>query len=241
VALLTRVRIDPRARTSQPHWPGLRASLAATTSASLQLVHGFADAALLPGGAPPAAESLEWGACQLLVTQMPEGAAPAAHASLMLHGWLFAGFHASGRKAHQKFPLLALFGCDNVAAAPTAERALPAWLPTDGRFSWADQHVHKDEPIDLGGFLFSEVFFGSDMARVAPADAARPWTAWLAAVDTEAGRGLHTLVVGLPRDAPTPAALRDAGTLWDVAAALREQWGAGGEAAALAVQSMCRG
>ena len=26
--------------------------------------------------------------------------------------------------------------------------------------------MHRDEPIDLGGFLFREVFFGSDMARV---------------------------------------------------------------------------
>ena len=39
-----------------PPWSQLRSSLANTTPASLRLIHGFSDAALLPGGAPPAAE-----------------------------------------------------------------------------------------------------------------------------------------------------------------------------------------
>jgi len=99
--------------------------------------------------------------------------------------------------------------------------------------------VHKDEPVDLGGFTFAEVFFGSDMARVAPADADAPMTAWVAAVDMEQARGLLTLCVCLPHVAPVRPALREASTLWEVAAALRAQWGAAAHAAAAAVESIC--
>ena len=36
-------------------------------------------------------------------------------------------------------------------------RRLQRGVPSDGTFTWADQHVHKDEPVDLGGFTFCEV------------------------------------------------------------------------------------
>jgi hypothetical protein len=87
--------------------PGVRAAveaaLRAATPATLQLMHGFSTAALLPSGRAPAADTVGWDQCRLLVTRAP--APPAggeAFTSLMLHGWLFAHFRASGRKAHQK-------------------------------------------------------------------------------------------------------------------------------------------
>lgn len=112
-------------------------------------------------------------------------------------------------------------------------------LPTDGRWSWADQHVHRDEPVDLGGFLFCEVFYGSDMARLAPVPGGSPATCWLAAVDAEAAQGLLTLCVILPEAEAgegAEAALRDARTLADLAHALRSGWG---EAAASELERLC--
>ena len=169
------------------------------------------------------------------------GGSPAACASPMLHGWLFPSFGQEQRKAHQKFPLLAVFGASGID--PPADEA-PQWLPTAaGVWSWADQHVHRDEPVDLGGFTFCEVFYGSDMARLAPSSsfaegsAARPSKFWLAAIDSEAGRGLLTLCVVLPpvtaaadstdaaADDSCEAALRAARTVGELAAALRARWG----------------
>ena len=101
--------------------------------------------------------------------------------------------------------------------------------------------MHKDEPIDLGGFTFCEVFFGSDMARVAPAQPDAPMLLWLAAVDTEAARGLLTLCVCLPHApvaAEARAALCDASSPSEVANALRRHFGATAEAAAAAVESI---
>ena len=192
-----------------------------------------------------------------------------------------AEFQQSGRKAHQKFPLFALSSACNIAA-PQHLPPEPQWLRVDGDFSYADQHVHKDEPILLGGgggpvhdgpgppglaqtlvgmgfpaarcrkalqagvqdaeagvmwlcehaedegideeeeekeqqrhdaerekgreasvaaeeeFVYCEVFFGSDMARLAPADPSAPAACWVAAVDVETSRALVALCVLLP-------------------------------------------
>ena len=96
--------------------------------------------------------------------------------------------------------------------------------------------MHKDEPIDLGGFSFCEVFFGSDMARVACIDSAVPATFWLAAVDAEESRGVYTLCVLLPSsnaqdrgaaDTTVDASLSNARTCGDAVQALRQRgWGA---------------
>ena len=146
--------------------------------------------------------------------------------NLYLHGWLFSDFATTGRKAHQKFPLLGVFDAQNILP-PTGsgDDSVPApeWLPIDGAFGWADQHVHKDEPINLGdGFMFSEVFFGSDMARVGIADCALPAQFWLAAVDSETSKGVLTLCVLLPPSFPTAveAQLRQERTLESIAAVL---------------------
>jgi len=232
----------PLDAAASPHWPALRQSLSEVTPSSLKLLHGFSTTALLPGGQPPAAEALAW-RCQLCVSRMPAtGGIPAAAASPMLHGWLFPTFGQEERKAHQKFPLLAIFGARGLDP-PAGET--PQWLPpAAGEWSWADQHVHRDEPVDLGGFTFCEVFYGSDMARVAPSfyapdgGSARPAKFWLAAVDAEAGRGLLTLCVVLPpaaaaaagsvdavADDACEAALRAARTVGELAAALRVRWG----------------
>ena len=150
---------------------------------------------------PLPAASLTWSTAHLVITTAPsmEDASDARHLSLMLHGWLFRGFAASNRKGHQKFPLLGVFEPTNLASP--GPDAGPEWLRLDGSFGWADQHVHRDEPIDLGGFLFTETFVGSDMARVLVNDPSRVASLWLAAVDTEASAALLTLCLILPHTA----------------------------------------
>lgn len=228
------------AARDHPSWPTLCAALERTTLDTLQLVHGFSDAILLPGGRAPAPAELTWEPVHVVVTRPPrrrEGtsAPPSFHVSLMLHGWLFGEFHASGRKAHQKFPLLCVLEAHNVACAPTSEREAPQWLPVGhggaSSFGWADQHVHKDEPIDFGdGFIFAEVFFGSDMARVAPEAADVPSALYVACADLERSAGLLACIVLLPElaDGPSAAderghelALRQACTVEELAAILR--------------------
>ena len=196
-------------------WPAVETAVRQTTEASLLRPPGYAEAMLRPPDATIAWEA----STHLLITRVPPPSGGSSHASLMLHGWLFDRFGATpSRKAAQKFPLLAVVGATNLAPLDAAAgREPPAWLPTDGSVcGWADQHVHRDEPLDLGGFCFAEVFYGSDMARVACRDPSRVATLWLAAVDQSAAdrggagdaeaaasaRGLLTLVVLLPPDAP---------------------------------------
>eukprot|EP01052_Picozoa_sp_SAG31_P040122 SAG31_NODE_5732_length_2354_cov_6.233703_1_plen_317_part_00 len=186
--------------TSTTAWKLACERLPQVTPQSLQLLHGFSTAALLPSGVAPTPESLTVEpACHLLVSRLPLPLAGGSshHASLMLHGWLFPDYHASGRKAHQKFPLFSITATANIAV-PT-EPTPPQWLRVDGQFSYADQHVHKDEPIDFGdGFIFCEVFFGSDMARVAALDPTAPCSLWMVAVDVETSRALVAFCVLLP-------------------------------------------
>lgn len=208
-------------------WAAVQAAVEHTTDASLLRPPGYAEAALR---APRSSVGTVWGGTTHLVitrvppptpTTAPDGAGSVTcHLSLMLHGWLFPHFGAqSTRKASQKFPLLACVHASNLAALdPSAGREEPQWLPIDGgRFGWADQHVHRDEPVDLGGFSFAEVFFGSDMARIEVLDPTQPASLWLAAIDHGAAadeavvdeaaaavapRGLLSLVVLLPADSP---------------------------------------
>jgi hypothetical protein len=187
-------------------WAECTASLERLRVSSLQWPHGYSEAGirLLPDDAAPPAASLTWGTVQLLVTRAPRSDGSAAqHLSLMLHGWLFRDFGASGRKAHQKFPLLAVFRPHNLS--PPESRAGPEWLRIDGSYGWADQHVHCDEPVDLGGFAFAEAFVGADMARVKVREPRQVATFWLAAIDTEASAGLLTLCIILPEAFPAQA------------------------------------
>jgi hypothetical protein len=84
--------------TSTAAWAAACEQLPQVTPASLELLHGFSGAALLPSGAAPAAGSIAVErARHLLVSRMPppEGAGCGPpHASLMLHGWLFHAYHA---------------------------------------------------------------------------------------------------------------------------------------------------
>jgi hypothetical protein len=276
-----------RAAAQTGAWHAACAALPAVTAASLQLLHGFNVDEILPRGCAPQPGALRLEPrTQLLVSRLPAGSGgggggaggqgaastPTGHASLMLHGWLFASYAASGRKAHQKFPLFCLSGATNLAPPPADGG--PQWLPLppppavpagggagdageagEGQTApaaaaavgYADQHVHKDEPIDLGGFLFCEVFFGSDMARVAPASNT-PASVWVTAVDVESGRAVVALVVMLPAadpavaaaatavaaggaeaaaaaEAALDAAVAAASSPAEVAAALRARWG----------------
>lgn len=228
-------------------------TLEKVTPEGLKLLHGFSHAALLPSGKAPALRDLDFTpGVHLVVSRVPPqaqspGPVP-AFASLMLHGWLFHAFAASDRKAHQKFPLLSIHDPDNVVSAPAAALEAPAWLPTNGSFGWADQHVHRDEPVDLGGFLFAEVFFGSDMARVGVADPKRPASLWAVAVDSEESKGLVTFVVLLPEvdpdivgeitDVELDALLRGAKTVAEVATALRKRYGACAEKTASSIDNL---
>ena len=200
-------------------WSAVASALSNTTGEQLQRPHGYAESALLPNSKAPEPDAISW-SLHLLVTKIDS-----PWVNLYLHGWLFDEFVTSGRKAHQKFPLLAVFDAINVAPPPSSAdgMAAPEWLPLGSAFGWADQHVHKDEPIDLGdGFMFSEVFFGSDMARVAIADCASPAAFWLAAVDSETAKGVLTLCVLLPPSFPSAveARLRQEDSLEGIAAAL---------------------
>ena len=203
--------VTPMVPVDWKSWSSISQSLERLEASSLQWPHGFSEAGqqCLPGGRAPEASSLAWDNVQLLVTQPPMSSPDGAlHFSLMLHGWLFRNFRAqSDRKAHQKFPLLAIFEPNNLSMPDAA--AGPEWLRTDGSFQWADQHVHRDEPVDLGGFLFSEVFVGSDMARARIRDPAEVASFWLAAVDCETGAGLLTLCIVLPHGVANAAALRE--------------------------------
>ena len=193
------------------NWAACEESLAALRADTLQWPHGYSDAGLnlLPDGAAPPAASLSWSPIQLLVTRAPPpcegGSSGGEHFSLMLHGWLFGGFGASSRKAHQKFPLLAIWPVGDGNLASPEPDAGPEWLRVDGSFGWADQHVHRDEPVDLGGFMFAEAFVGADMARIRPRDHQRVTSLWLAAIDIEARAGLLTLCVVVPRGFPPEA------------------------------------
>jgi len=102
--------------------------------------------------------------------------------------------------------------------------------------------VHRDEPVDLGGFLFAEVFFGSDMARVGIADPSLPSMAWVVAVDNEDVRGIVALCVFLPDSVHSPAdadadtELKAAVSPAYVATALRRRYGADAEVIAAEVE-----
>jgi hypothetical protein len=233
-------------------------SLQAATPAGLKLIHGFSEAALLPSGKVPSLTQVELpDHVHLVVSRVPGAAANAfgvadpEFASLMLHGWLFRNFGASDRKAHQKLPLISIHNGDNVIAAPGAGLDAPQWLPTNGEFGWADQHVHRDEPVDLGGFMFAEVFFGSDMARVGISDRQKPASCWVVAVDAEESRGLVSFVVMLPEattevggeiaDGELDALLKQASTPTDVATALRKRYGQAANIAATAVDRLVGG
>ena len=214
-------------------FPVCAANLAKLRAESLQWPSGYTEAGinlLGEGGEAPPASHLQWEHSQLLVTRAPDAAGD--YFSLMLHGWLFRDFAASGRKAHQKFPLLACFGCHNLAE-PEAS-AGPDWLRLDGSFCWADQHVHRDEPIDLGGFMFSEVFAGADMARVRLSNPEAIASFHLASVDLEAGAGLHTVGVILPPtfSAAAEANMRQQPTVERIAALLAAELPAGNETSA---------
>mmetsp|Transcript_54193 Transcript_54193/g.110570 ORF Transcript_54193/g.110570 Transcript_54193/m.110570 type:complete len:286 (-) Transcript_54193:264-1121(-) len=228
---------------SHPLWSCLVASLGAATPCTLQLLHGYSDEALLPAGVAPAADSLAWSDVSVVVSKMPPCGPEGPFVSLMLHGWLFDEFYQSGRKAHQKFPLIALLSASNVSPVPSENRSEPQWLPTNGQFGWADQHVHKDEPVDFGdGFLFSEVFFGSDMARVAPADPTAPIVLWVAAVDTERKGGLLTCCV-LLADGDSAAArcersLASSSTVQELAEQLRLAYGSKADEALTALRTI---
>ena len=271
-----------REASASAGWRAAAAALPGVSAVSLQLLHGFGQEEVLPRGRAPAPAALRLEPhVQLMVSRLPPSAehqaqangpappsppgTPQPHVSLMLHGWLFGSYGASGRKAHQKFPLFCLSSPSNLASPP--QDGGPQWLPLplpttapgggcgggsgddDGGVApaepvaavgYADQHVHKDEPIDLGGFMFCEVFFGSDMARVAVADGRAPACAWVAAVDVETGRALVTLAVLLPTAATGGGAEAEAETVLDaavaaaispadVAAALRVRWAAAAE------------
>jgi hypothetical protein len=205
-------------------WAASKVALSECTAESLRLLHGFGMEQILPLGTAPLASTLSLAPLVQLVVSCVPAAGPNGcdHVSLMMHGWLFGDFYESGRKAHQKFPLIAVSG-HNFAVRDEA----PQWLPVNGSFSYADQHVHKDEPVDLGGFSFAEVFFGSDMARVALDDPSRSAAGWVTAVDVEASKAIVALCVLLPATAmsePEAMALREslasALSLGDVKAAL---------------------
>ena len=202
-------------------WTVSMVALPECTVETLQLLHGFGLEQILPLGTAPSPSKLALEPLvQLVVACMPPaGPGGCNHVSLMLHGWLFRDFHASGRKAHQKFPLIAVTG-RNFAMRGEA----PQWLPVNGKFGYADQHVHKDEPVDLGGFTFEEVFFGSDMARVAQAEPSMSAAAWVTAVDVESSKAIVALCILLPEAVTTMLALRtriaSAKTLGDLKEAL---------------------
>ena len=225
------------------------------TPEGLALLDGFSRAALLPSGNAPSLRDVSLPASvHLVVSRVPPrgahaaaapGAADPVFASLMLHGWLFDSFAAADRKAHQKFPLFSLHKPHNLLPSPGGGLDPPVWLPTTtGAFGWADQHVHRDEPIDLGGFLFAEVFFGSDMARVGVADPLLPAMAWVVAVDSEDLRGIVALCVFLPdsdheqADTEADAELKAAVTPADVAATLRRRYGDGANLIAVEVETL---
>ena len=97
--------------------------------------------------------------------------------------------------------------------------------------------MHKDEPIDFGdGFMFCEVFFGSDMARIAALDPTAPCSLWLVAVDVESARAIVALCVLLPpsdeseADSELDSKVRAAKSGGEVAAAVRGRWGGGAAA-----------
>lgn len=236
-----------------PAFAHVEPALDAVTPQGLALLDGFSTAALLPSGKAPSLADISFPpAVQLVVSRMPPGgmlAAPGGadppFTSLMLHGWLFESFAASDRKAHQKFPLISVSPIHNILPAPGGGLDPPVWLPTATRaFGWADQHVHRDEPVDLGGFLFAEVFFGSDMARVGVTDKSVPAAVWVVAVDSEDSRGLVTLCVMLPdtsgseADTQMDAELKHASTPSDVATALTRRYGAHAETIAAQVESL---
>lgn len=161
---------------------------------------------------------------------------PGHHASAMVHGWLFDGFFASGRRAHQLFPLFSITEPRNVAAPVASDLDNPRqWLRTaadGGQFAYADQHVHRDEPVDLGGLLFSEVFQGSDMARFALADPSLPASFSATVIDVESCRAMVAAVVLLPAadgandaDAVVDAAVRSATSMVDIRDAISTRWG----------------
>jgi len=162
---------------------------------------------------------------------------PGQHASVMVHGWLFGEFLASDRRAHQCFPLFSITAPRNVAVPVASDLANPRqWLRTaagDGRYTYADQHVHRDEPVDLGGLFFSEVFQGSDMARFALADRSLPASFSATVVDVESRRAMVAVVVLLPgdpdddaaADAIVDAAIRSAASPADIGKAIGTRWG----------------
>lgn len=226
--------------STHPSWGRLVESLKSVSIDSLVVKHGFRSEEMFPSGRVPEAKDLTWDShYHLVVSRMPptsgggeedDGSqSQSPFASLMLHGFLFHEFQASQRKAHQKFPLLALLHTTNVRPMP--ENGAPQWLPTDGSFGWADQHVHKDEPVDFGdGFVFSEVFFGSDMARFAVEDPSVPAALWVAAVDVERSAAFLACVVVLPNSVAAGTtqldeSIRTASAVGDVAHLLAGEYG----------------
>ncbi len=189
----------------------LKESMSCITCDSLSLLHGFNHDALLPSGKSPSVDDFQWKNVHFLLSHIPPPTIDNDadnYFNIMLHGLLFPNYYKSGRKAHQKFPLLAIFGGNNVADAPLDSKDNP-WSTNpqciyagknEGKFTWADQHVHKDEPIDFGdGFVFCEVFFGSDMARVSIADPNMPASFWVCALDMESKNAFLTYCVLLPQ------------------------------------------
>jgi len=239
---------------SSAAWDAARSTLAECTVESLQL-GAFAEAfaSVLPGAAIQVAEELRVEpAVHLVVSRMPATepemrdvynaelgdyekkiVVPEGHGSLMLHGFLFSEYYSSGRLAHQKFPLLAVTSPRNVA--PPGEG--PQWLRIDGKFVYADQHVHADQGVDIGlpdGQLFAEVFFGSDMARVALEDPQSPASLWAVGLDLECGRAIVARVALLPSvdaaqveaEAAVDHAIKAASSMREVREAMRARWGA---------------
>jgi len=141
--------------STHPSWGRLVESLKSITIDSLVVKHGFSLEEMFPSGRAPEAKDLTWDShYHLVVSRMPPTSGEGGEAdgsqsqpqspsfaSLMLHGFLFHEFHASQRKAHQKIPLLTLLHTTNVRPMP--KNGAPQWLPTDGSFGWADQHVNK--------------------------------------------------------------------------------------------------
>ena len=126
-------------------------AVATTTATATATAHATANAT------SATSTGIVWrGGCHIVVARMPSSRA--THTSLWLHGFLFDEFQASGRRSHFKVPHLALLSGQqhNVAEPPVAcaqefsgtggngrqADSPPQWLPTNGDFGSADQHLH---------------------------------------------------------------------------------------------------